>query len=218
MMSGIEPISNDKMSKTCELCKYVGQWAPLTSTVHSRWVSEEASPCIPQTLEDLKSSWGACPQAPVNNTHFPPQTQNPRQNPDQGNFCTVVGSVSVLGRVYACILYISEDIESQCLCTLCLVLQATEELRLRERYLDLRRPVLQHNLRLRSQVAMAMREFLIHKHGMCIHDSLIPRLSQHECTASDKGSGNETTASVPDPKPTLVCRLTLQVLHTESAQ
>ena len=216
MMSGIEPISNDKMSKTCELCKYVG-----STHQHSSFQMGFGGsfPLHPPNTRGPKIFLGGMPPGPrKQHTLPPPQTQNPRQNPDQGNFCTVVGSVSILGRVYACILYISEDIGSQCLCTLCLVLQATEELRLRERYLDLRRPVLQHNLRLRSQVAMAMREFLIHKHGMCIHDSLIPRLSQHECTASDKGSGNETTASVPDPKPTLVCRLTLQVLHTESAQ
>lgn len=40
-----------------------------------------------------------------------------------------------------------------------------EELALRERPLELRRPALQTTLRLRSQVAMAMREFLIHKHN-----------------------------------------------------
>ena len=72
-----------------------------------------------------------------------------------------IGSVSILG-----LYVVSEEFGSWYLCTLGLVPQATEELRLRERYLDLRRPVMQHNLRLRSQVAMAMREFLIHKHGM----------------------------------------------------
>jgi len=50
-----------------------------------------------------------------------------------------------------------------------IILQAMEELRLRERQLDLRRPTMQHNLRLRSQVAMAMREFLIHEHGKHTH-------------------------------------------------
>ena len=39
------------------------------------------------------------------------------------------------------------------------------ELRLRERQLDLRRYDLQCNLRLRSQVSLQMREFLINEHG-----------------------------------------------------
>lgn len=44
--------------------------------------------------------------------------------------------------------------------------QATSsDLLLRERQLDLRRPTLQKNLRLRSKVSMAMREFLTYNHG-----------------------------------------------------
>ena len=43
--------------------------------------------------------------------------------------------------------------------------QASDELVLRERQLHLRRPEMQYNLRLRSQVAMAMREFFVYKHG-----------------------------------------------------
>ena len=42
---------------------------------------------------------------------------------------------------------------------------SSSDLLLKERPLDLRRPTLQKNLRLRSQVAMAMREFLINNHG-----------------------------------------------------
>ncbi|XP_064399986.1 aspartate--tRNA ligase, mitochondrial-like [Halichondria panicea] len=44
-------------------------------------------------------------------------------------------------------------------------LVVTEELRLRERQLELRTPHTQRNLRLRSEVAMAMREYLAHEHG-----------------------------------------------------
>ncbi|XP_035683590.1 aspartate--tRNA ligase, mitochondrial-like [Branchiostoma floridae] len=43
--------------------------------------------------------------------------------------------------------------------------QVNEHLRLKHRYLDLRGSQLQHNLRLRSQVIMKMREFLINVHG-----------------------------------------------------
>ncbi|XP_078606517.1 aspartate--tRNA ligase, mitochondrial-like [Branchiostoma floridae x Branchiostoma japonicum] len=43
--------------------------------------------------------------------------------------------------------------------------QVNEHLRLQHRYLDLRGSQLQHNLRLRSQVIMKMREFLINVHG-----------------------------------------------------
>ncbi len=43
--------------------------------------------------------------------------------------------------------------------------QVNEELRLTERHLDLRTSFMQRNLRLRSRVAMAMREFLVHQHG-----------------------------------------------------
>ncbi|CAH1272575.1 DARS2 [Branchiostoma lanceolatum] len=43
--------------------------------------------------------------------------------------------------------------------------QVNEHLRLKHRYLDLRGSQLQHNLRLRSQVIMKMREFLINTHG-----------------------------------------------------
>lgn len=41
----------------------------------------------------------------------------------------------------------------------------TEALRLRYRYLDLRSSQMQHNLRLRSQLVMKMREYLCNLHG-----------------------------------------------------
>lgn len=44
-------------------------------------------------------------------------------------------------------------------------LPSSEEVKLRERPLYLRTPSMQTNLRLRSQVSMAMREFLVHSHG-----------------------------------------------------
>ena len=37
---------------------------------------------------------------------------------------------------------------------------------------------MQHNLRLRSQVAMAMREFLVHKHGIIFFLGMYPQLTE----------------------------------------
>ncbi len=45
------------------------------------------------------------------------------------------------------------------------IIQVTEELQLRERQLALRFSSIQDNLRLRSKVAMAMREYLVHNHS-----------------------------------------------------
>ena len=169
------------MRKTCELCKYVGKWASLTSTVQSRWVSEGSFPLRPpNTHFELNLREPKCPQAPVSNTHLnSPKLKILDRTLTRLTFALLhenlrllIGSVNIMGCVYACMLY--QRTLKLVLVYTCLVPQATEELRLRERYLDLRRPVMQHNLRLRSQVAMAMREFLIHKHGMCIHGSLIP--------------------------------------------
>lgn len=54
-----------------------------------------------------------------------------------------------------------------CICkpVLMLALQKSEALRMQYRYLDLRSPQMQYNLRLRSRLVMKMREFLCNLHG-----------------------------------------------------
>ena len=102
------------MRKTCELCKYVGKWASLTSTVQSRWVSEGSFPCVPQTLHfELNLREPKCPQAPVSNTHlnFPKLKILDRTLTRltfallHENLRLLIGSVNIMGCVYACMLY-----------------------------------------------------------------------------------------------------------------
>ena len=52
---------------------------------------------------------------------------------------------------------------------------------MRERQLDLRRAAMQRNLRLRSQVAMTMREFLVHQHGVCVGVCVLCVRRAHVC-------------------------------------
>jgi len=56
---------------------------------------------------------------------------------------------------------------TKCLKTGLYVFQnVTEALRMEYRYMDLRRHLMQHNLRLRSKVIMKMREFLANQNGL----------------------------------------------------
>lgn len=53
-----------------------------------------------------------------------------------------------------------------------LVQQKSELLRMQYRYLDLRSPYMQKSLRLRSQLAMKMREHLCNVHGVYVSTSV----------------------------------------------
>ena len=94
--------------------------------------------------EQLRSEWVIQVEGTVNQR--PPGSENP--NMATGAVEVVADDVQVLNSSLTPPFYITDDVD------------ADESLRLRYRYLDLRRPQMQANLRLRHQVVKYIRDFL----------------------------------------------------------
>ena len=96
------------------------------------------------TAERLRSEW--CVQVSGTVQLRPEGSENPTL--PTGDIEVMVNGVAVLNQSQTPPFYITDDVD------------ADESLRLRYRYLDLRRPVMQQNLRLRHQVVKYIRDYL----------------------------------------------------------
>ena len=105
---------------------------------------ENLSPEDYETAERLRSEW--CVQVSGTVQLRPAGSENPTL--PTGDIEVMVNGVAVLNQSQTPPFYITDDVD------------ADESLRLRYRYLDLRRPVMQQNLRLRHQVVKYIRDYL----------------------------------------------------------
>ena len=105
---------------------------------------ENLSPEDYETAERLRSEW--CVQVSGTVQLRPAGSENPTL--PTGDIEVMVNGVAVLNQSQTPPFYITDDVD------------ADESLRLRYRYLDLRRPVMQKNLRLRHQVVKYIRDYL----------------------------------------------------------
>ena len=104
----------------------------------------ELSPGSASTAEDLRQEWVVQVTGQVQKR--PAGSENPAM--ETGDIEVMASSVTVLNRSLTPPFYISDDAG------------ADESLRLRYRYLDLRRPAMQQNLILRHRVVKYIRDFL----------------------------------------------------------
>ena len=104
----------------------------------------ELSPAAYQTAEQLRSEWVIEVKGTV--SRRPPGSENPAL--PTGAVEVIAQEVKVLNSSLTPPFYITDEVE------------ADESLRLRYRYLDLRRPQMQRNLILRHQVVKYIRDFL----------------------------------------------------------
>ena len=105
---------------------------------------ENLSPEDYETAERLRSEW--CVQVTGTVQLRPEGSENPTL--PTGEIEVMVNGITVLNQSQTPPFYITDDVE------------ADESLRLRYRYLDLRRPVMQENLRLRHRVVKYIRDYL----------------------------------------------------------
>ena len=104
----------------------------------------ELAPAASQTAEQLRSEWVISVQGTV--TRRPAGSENPAL--DTGAVEVMAQEVTALNSSLTPPFYITDDVD------------ADESLRLKYRYLDLRRPQMQRNLTLRHQVVKYIRDFL----------------------------------------------------------
>ncbi len=105
---------------------------------------ENLSPADYDVAERLRSEW--CVQVAGTVRKRPAGSENPALA--TGDVEVMADSVTVLNQSLTPPFYIADDVD------------ADESLRLRYRYLDLRRPAMQENLRLRHQVVKYIRDYL----------------------------------------------------------
>ena len=104
----------------------------------------ELSPQAAETANELRQEWVVQVKGHVRRR--PAGSENPLMS--TGDIEVMATSVAVLNRALTPPFYIADDAG------------ADESLRLRYRYLDLRRPAMQHNLMLRHRVVKYIRDFL----------------------------------------------------------
>ena len=104
----------------------------------------EVSPQAYTVADQLRSEWVIRVSGTI--LHRPPGSENPAMT--TGQVEVMVQEVEVLNSALTPPFYITDDVE------------ADESLRLKYRYLDLRRPVMQQNLILRHRVVKYIRDFL----------------------------------------------------------